>query len=125
MSLSETLQQNPDFYKRVYGENAKEGNLGKTYQDNKRKELREIAGNALLTELKEEANRFESMERRESWMQQKENNRQQWRIERRALSNIKSFIGESYQDFLNRVSFERDQREKEWKQKIEQERDFH
>jgi len=119
------LKDQSDFYKRVYGENAKEGNLGKTYQDNKRKELREIAGNALLTELKEEANRFEVMERRESWMQQKENNRQQWRIERRALSNIKSFIGESYQDFLNRVSFERDQREKEWKQKIEQERDFH
>lgn len=119
------LKDQSYFYKRVYGENAKEGNLGKTYQDNKRKELSETVGNALLTKLKEEANHFEVMERRASWIHQKENDRQQWKIERRALSTIKRFIGESHQDFLNRISFERDQQEKEWKQKIEQERDFY
>lgn len=124
------LKEQSDFYVRVYGENAKEGNLGKTYQDNKRKELRETVGNALLNamredELRENSARLEVMERKRVRMQQRKRNSVQWKIEKKALSNIKSFVGESYQDFLNRVSYERDQREKEWKQKIEQERDFY
>ncbi|MGM0285758.1 MULTISPECIES: MobP2 family relaxase [unclassified Enterococcus] len=119
------LKEQSDFYKRVYGENAKKGNLGKTYEDNKKKELREAVGNALLNELREEAAQFEVIERKDRWIEQRAKERNHWRIERKALSKIKTFIGESYQDFLNRVSYERDQREKEWKQKITQERDVY
>ena len=75
--------------------------------------------------MRENSARLEVMERKRVRMQQRKRNSVQWKIEKKALSNIKSFVGESYQDFLNRVSYERDQREKEWKQKIEQERDFY
>lgn len=123
--FDQLLKEQSDFYSRVYGENAKTGNLGKTYAENKRQELREGLGNALLGQLKEEALQNEAAQRKEIWVKRTQKEKKEWRIGKESLSNIKSFVSESYQDFLNRVSYERDQREKEWKQKMEQERDFY
>lgn len=123
--LSSMLDDQTDFYLRVYGDNSPEGNEGKLYKQNKMQELNAMTGNALLRELSslvsteewKEVNGFTEADMQELYARKHDQF-----VTKKALGNIKESVAESHQDFLNRCSFERDEFRKEMKRKYEMEK---
>ncbi|MHC5250535.1 MobP2 family relaxase [Enterococcus sp. LJL90] len=117
--LSRLLDEQTNFYERVYGDTY-EGNQQKYYKDNKLQELNSMMGNALLRELTSLLNKEEWKESRgftPEQMEQLYGKQHPERLTKKALSKLKFGIQESHQDFLNRLSFERDEFKKEMKRK--------
>jgi len=120
--LSQLLDVQTDFYLRVYGEQSPEGNEGKLYKENKLKELNGLMGNALLRDLSSLIGREEWKKTNQFTAAQLDEFYQERRghyLTKKNLTKLKSSVQESHQDFLNRLSFERDEHQKELQRKYE------
>lgn len=119
------LDEQTKFYLRVYGENSPEGNQGKKYKDNKLKELNSMMGNALLRDLSSLVGRQEWKEKNgftEEDMERYYAMKHDQFVTKKALGDIKYHLQESHQDFLNKLSYERDEWRKEKQRQYELER---
>ncbi|WP_368264634.1 MobP2 family relaxase [Enterococcus innesii] len=123
--LQKLLTEQTRFYIRVYGEHSPEGNEGKRYAENKRAELSTMMGNALLKDLSHLVSVQEWKQTRTFTPEKierfhKERAKQQ--LTQKSVYALKQSVKESYQDFLNRCSYERDEYQAEYKRKREQQR---
>ncbi|MBP2098817.1 MobP2 family relaxase [Enterococcus rivorum] len=118
--LDELLTDQSDFFLKAYGQEAIQSNGGKTYKDNQYETLFKNMGNALLKEMS-------SMVAREEWKVKNQYTPEDIQryveklrapaVTKKTLNRVSQLLEETKQDYLNQLSYRREEFRKEQQRK--------
>lgn len=123
--LDNLLTEQSDFYLKAYGQEAVEGNNGKTYKENQYETLYKNFGNALLKELRTMVGIEEWKEKNAYTPEDIERYIQKMRaskVNKQMVDRLASVLEETKQDYLNKLSYQREvyRKERERQYNLEQ-----